>query len=832
MNALASIEHGLRDLGYGAGALHRAYSFADVLDPSAETRTVALAAFTHTPESFRSAAFGVVQNEPDSPAAITANRALGAPIFFSIDGDDIGVWAVGARKPPQLLERVSVSRLPDLFARYRDTWTPQALHRAKAVGLPRGPIQLDFIDLGLLPAIEQEVQHKLHQTMAEVLELLLPPSADRDSEKAAFRLTFRLLAAKILIDREHPAASEWAQEDVSAVLDGIQRYYGLRLLGTDVAAVAADNIAAAWARLRRAITLRNISSDSLAFVYENTLVTADTRKLFGTHSTPRPVAEYVLSQIDLSRYDPEKVRIAEPFAGAGIFLVAALRELRDLLPPDWSAEQRHQFLVDHMAGAELDVFACEVATLSLILADYPNANGWHLRSTDLFEKGALETFLKDATVILCNPPFEDFTTDERREYSDAFAISPSKAMVALNAAIDAAPDALGFVLPRGVLQQTKYRKLRRRLAAAYGRVELVSLPDRIFEKATYPCALVIATDRRPEEDIAKSLRLSAKTVTDTGRARFLSDGAITSSRQAVRAAPEGDLWIGELDALWSYLEDAPQLGNYADIFRGLQWRTQRAGVFSEPGPMRERGIYKPADSLSPFRLANPVWLSTDPALNLYPGPLTRPWDKPKVLINNQRSSRGPWRLAAAADDSGLWASQQFTGIWPTADYDIYVLAAILNGPLANAFVTEHSTDHDFTNVMLASLPLPCALDTAALGEAVREYQAVLDEKQRTLLPFDDGDARLNRLLVWIDALVLDGYDLPPRLERQLFAYFEGRERPTLHDFHGWLPKDLKGYVPLHEWLTRDHGPNRGTWVLDVFKPLPDEENDALLRFLA
>lgn len=83
-----------------------------------------------------------------------------------------------------------------------------------ALGLPRGPVQFDFIDLGLLPAIEQEVQRKLDRAMAEVL------------------------------------TANWQQEDVAAVLDGIQRYYDLGLLGTDVAAVAADDIAAAWARLR------------------------------------------------------------------------------------------------------------------------------------------------------------------------------------------------------------------------------------------------------------------------------------------------------------------------------------------------------------------------------------------------------------------------------------------------------------------------------------------------------------------------------------------------------------------------------------------------------
>ena len=831
MNALASIEHGLQGLGYEAAALRHAYSFADVLDATPQTRTVVLAAFTQTPESFRSAAFGVVQNESDNGAAIMANRALGAPIFFSIDGDDVGVWAVGAREAPRLLERVTTNKISDLFVRYRDRWTPQALYRAKSVGMGRDPVQSDFIDLGLLPAIEQEVQLKLHQAMNDVLELLLTGDVDQNGEKAAFRLTFRLLAAKILLDREHPAASDWDRNDVEAVLSGIQNYYGLGLIGDGFAEVPADRVSAAWARLGRSITLRNISSDSLAFVYENTLVTADTRKMFGTHSTPRAVAEYVLNRIDLSRYDPEKVRIAEPFAGAGIFMVAALRELRDQLPPEWSAERRHRFLVDRIAGAELDVFACEVATLSLILADYPNANGWHIQSTDLFEKGALKALLENATVVLCNPPFEDFTADERQDYPESFAISPSKAMVALHAAIDAKPDTIGFVLPRGVLQQTKYRQLRKRLAASYGQVELTSLPDRIFEEATYPCALVIATERRLKEDATKPLRLSSRSVADAGRSQFLTEGAVSSVRQANRSAPAGDLWIGELDALWSYLDNAPRLGDHAAIHRGLQWHSQREGVFNEPGYMRGLGVYKPGDSLFPFHLTNLVWLSTDPKISYRMGPLDRPWDAPKVLVNNQRTSRGPWRLAAVSDDSGILASQQFTAIWPVRDLDTHVLAAILNGPLANGFVTEHSTNQHFTNQMLERLPLPRKLNNKALTVAVSEYQSMLEKKQRAVMLGNNMDDRLNQLLVLIDALVLDGYDLPPRLERQLFDYFEGRQRPVLHDFQGWLPKNLKGYVPLYEWLTKDHQANQGSWVLDVFKPAPESENDALSRFL-
>ena len=106
----------------------------------------------------------------------------------------------------------------------------------------------------------------------------------------------------------------------------------------------------AWKLLRGAINFRNISSDSLAFVYENTLVTADTRKRFGTHSTPRQLAEYVLGRIDLARFDLDGLTIFEPFTGAGTFLVSALRHVRDLLPQDLSRKERHSFMVSRIRG--------------------------------------------------------------------------------------------------------------------------------------------------------------------------------------------------------------------------------------------------------------------------------------------------------------------------------------------------------------------------------------------------------------------------------------------------------------------------------------------------
>ena len=89
MSAVQIIEAELLKLGYAPDALIRDYRFADVLSTGDE-RNVALAAFTQTPESYRSAAFGVIVNTTD-PSAIVGRRALGAPIFFAIGDSDVGV---------------------------------------------------------------------------------------------------------------------------------------------------------------------------------------------------------------------------------------------------------------------------------------------------------------------------------------------------------------------------------------------------------------------------------------------------------------------------------------------------------------------------------------------------------------------------------------------------------------------------------------------------------------------------------------------------------------------------------------------------------------------
>jgi hypothetical protein len=585
MSALAAIRHEMIKSGYRNDNIVSDYIFSDVLEIKPATRRIDLVAFSHAPASYRSAAIAAREACGRDPAVIVAEyRALGAPLFFSIESDTVTVWQVKREGPPRRIVTSKVNDLPALFAAHRDEWGPLAIHRAKSIGQFDRAYQLDFVDRGLLPAIEGEIHVKLERLLDEVFAETLRA---RDSgsgtvvdDRSMFRTTFRLLAAKVLNDRGHELASEWRSDDIDSVLDAISTYYRLPRLPQERAPDHRAIFAAAWAHLRNAISFQNISSDDLAFVYEHTLVTPETRRYFGTHSTPRQLAEYIVGHLELWQHDPSELRIYEPFAGAALFLVAALRQLRDLLPGDWTDPVRHQFLTSRIAGDEIDAFASEVGKLSLILADYPNANGWEIGELDLFADQFLARRLSAANVVLCNPPFSAFSEEEKAKYPEMLARSITKSGAALNLALDSYPLALGFILPRAFIDERQFQTERRRVEALYRDIELVSLPEHTFKTSGIEASALIA--RSPRRGVASGLTALTSTVVPAShREEFLRLGAPVISRTAFRAtgdSPTGELWLRDLDALWRYLSDYPTLGSIAEIHRGIEWRGNQSNA--------------------------------------------------------------------------------------------------------------------------------------------------------------------------------------------------------------------------------------------------------------
>ena len=94
---------------------------------------------------------------------------------------------------------------------------------------------------------------------------------------------------------------------------------------------------------------------------------------------------------------------------------------------------------------------------------------------------------------------------------------------------------------------------------------------------------------------------------------------------------------------------------------------------------------------------------------------------------------------------------------------------------------------------------------------------------------DEND--LSEMLAEIDARLIESYELPVRLERELLLFFEGARRPTAHHWSGWADLDANPGLFLTEIRRGAHSRASGNWVSEVFHPLPETEADLLRQYL-
>lgn len=833
MIASSVLRRTFTSLGYKAGNIVNDYRFAAVDVRDSPIVGAEAAVFFDEPPSYRNAAIGVVRVPVGEDAALVvqSRRSLGAPFFIAIDDQHVSAWVVapdGARK----LGAATADQWEEFVSQHQANWQAQAVRRAKAVRVREPSAQQLLFDPSVVYAIQGQVQQALSELLERFLQQFVTDDASQLSIEQDYRvlfpLVFRMLAAKILFDREDKRIASVDRADIKGVVDFVSQLYSLPPLSLKWTKAQKSQLECAWWMLRDGLYVRNIAADDLAFVYENTLITPETRRDFGTHSTPASVAEYVVRSLGLPSGDELlQLNVYEPFAGSCVFLTAAMRRFKELLPPHWSAAVQHRHLVTHFAASELDQFACEIARLSLILADYPNANGWHIHNEDLFDGLALARRLSGAQIVLCNPPFEDFDTDSPARSK---AKSVHKPIEALGRFIEAAPQCLGVVMPQGFSSHTKYQEVLASVLARYADVEILALPENTFAHATVGAVVLIAQNPRGTATTLTPTSLRRSVVHRRDFARFertLQPSTVEIAQVSSVAAPGLQL-LDPLREVWEYLQDCPSLGDVAQVHRGLEWNIdQSLASSSRTAKGKKPGLHRLRTSISQFRILDHVYLEARPEF-LRGGAAQLPWQLPKVVCSAVRLSRGPWRLAAAVDTSGLLLSQQFFGIWPRgADAGIQSLeaiAAVLNSPLANAYSRAHDPEKRLRVSTMAALPLPKSLADPGLHGLIDEYTK-LSAADGPL--FGGSTHRLSEMLMAIDAAVLAAYDLPPKLEKALLAAVGSLGRPCGHSFDPYPGLGEAGAISLRQRLAL-RGQRvplaRSAWA-QILAPLPDDVAD-------
>jgi hypothetical protein len=830
VTAFQILKKELPRLGYSGDLLQENYVFDDASAAEKKELCIPLGAFAQWPPSYRTACIGVIQANGNSGTGfVSSYRAFGAPMFLEVHEKHVVRYRMEAVGQAVELESIPSRNLSNAFEANKGKWNPDAIFRAKAISPISGQAQLDFFDAGLLPALKGMVHKKLDRLLKETLHTAISTYRESTSgtspeDSALFRLVFRFLAAKIFKDKRHPG--EWSSSDPGVVINAVQKFYGPEATKGRII----DDLntrQATWDVLRTAFNFQNLSEEDLAFIYENTLVTKEARREHGIHATPSAVAELIVDRLPFEDLPQDDRIVLEPFAGHGVFLVAAMRRLRDLLPSTWSPEERHVYLRERLKAIERDPFAREVCRLSLTLADYPNPNGWEIAPLDIFGTDSLEKALPTSRIVLCNPPFEDFNEQERDQYA-SLVQSVHKPYEILRRVLENPPAMLGFVLPKSAIIGGRYDTLQRRIAAHYAHIETVALPDRIFAFSDQETMLIIASRLDPSPDAKVLTRTSW--VLETDRKAFLEKGNLpeavgkTISRKVLQKAHK-DLWNPPFGDLLEHLRHLPHLDEISDIHRGIEWNipfeeNKQLLVSSEPKAGFRLGIDKVPRKLESYWLKGTVYLNMDrryQRTNAH----DLPWASDKVLVSRRRVSRGAWRIVGYPDTKGLVARENIIGIWPKGGHDIFHLAGLINSPLTNAFLYLKGYGRDNAIEALKEIPIPLQSEINKISSLVRQYMSCR-AKLDALSDLDSIVRECVRILLEIDGLVLKSYDLPPRTERKLLDFFRGHRRPVPFRFRGYFPSDFKPFIPLHQYLEMDIEEFSAGELLKKIKPIDSE----------
>ncbi len=637
----------------------------------------------------------------------------------------------------------------------------------------------------------------LDQVAALREQLRMPKNITLEQGQWLVKSVFWLLGAKMLHDKAVEGFIRLNFDDVDQVFDRVARHYGQSAEAIITSERRRQALQTACSAIASRADLSLATTESLGYVYENTLITKEVGRELGTHSTPAYLIDYIVGRLEpwISAVPEDERRVFEPACGHSGFLVASVRLLTSLLRGERAApSHRRAYLRKMVQGCDKDEFAIEIARLSLTLTDIPNPNGWNLQLKDAFASDVLESAASKSRILLANPPFEAFKPDDKRRYTRAFReptfVSKTAEMLHRSVAALPADGVFGLVVPQTLLHSKDGAAFRKLLTDSTEFDEICLFPDKVFNFADVETAVVIGRKTLARADGAKAVRY-----------RRVREGEIDSFKSGYRATSEldvtqsrfqtsdtSDLRVPDLEEIWASIAHYPKLGDLAEIGQGFsfigedQKNYPKGQKRTSPVPRRgfEEGFENLGTDVPSHKLPSIAYLNVSPDIVRVAMAGTTV-GRPQILLNEAPRQRGAWCVNAMIDTQGRVATSSFTIF--RSSLPLVVKWALTNNPLANAYAYAHSSKWHILTGTWRQLPVP-RIDAEAsrrIETAANTYLASVHafENDFSLRNDEDRDAEREalRVLHWrMDAEVLKLYALPVELERRLLDYFAGCKR--------------------------------------------------------
>jgi hypothetical protein len=810
------ILNGFKSCGYRNSLLRESYSYFD----GKKNRSAEIVGFHQPIYNSSTACIAAIDktklNGKKIKTELSPYQLLGCPVLLVYDNSGLQFWKNSGIQIA-LHGQIESKKINGFFSKYRKEFAPESIYRAKTISRVRKNYQLSFADIGGLMGIIEEKEGKYLSELTERIIKSLKVNCrgikeDGEFDKWLFQAGFWLIGAKILKDKQVEKFKTLKISNIDDLVERVKKHYSasesLNISNTiqrDAFKKVAETI------VEPVSSFAHLTTESLAYVYENSLTSKETRKILGTHATPSWLVNYIVWElIDWIEAIPQKDRIIlEPACGHAPFLTAGAKLLSSPLIYKGKEEDRHRYLKEHLIGIDKDSFAEEIARLALTLADIPNPNGWNIQHSDVYENDILKKAAQKTTILFCNPPFENFSLEEQQIYGNSIETG-NKAAEVLARILPYLPEkaVFGVILPHGFLNKKSLFGLRKYILDNCELRTICNLPESgVFGKSKHPVTVLLGRKFESKENISY-IRVDKSCIKAFKNTYSVSEEKI--SKKELYEAEDLSFLIPELNDIWQYCKKYDKLKSIVGIGKGLIYKGKdlpsNAITISNT---KRKGFIAGFDSFGTdikiTELPQKVFLNLDKRVILRPswGTTVR---HPQVLMNYTRVGSGHWRLKAWLDIDGHPVTSNFLVGRPkdSNKWSINCVWALLNSPYANAFAYCHNPEKSSNSAgMMRKMPVPKISDSKKdlIDNLVLKYFSILKPITTGLIP-SNVEKKAKSILLKIDAEILCLYDLPPRLEKELLDFFEGVQRKGVDfKFDRYHPEGFDAYIPLHIFIS-------------------------------
>lgn len=806
---------GFKCCGYKNNLLKESYQYFD----GVKDRTAEIVGFYQSIYNSSTACVAAIDktklHDKKLETELSPYQLLGCPVLLIYDDSGLQFWKNSGIQIA-LHEQVELKKLSNFFDKYKKEFSPESIYRAKVISRVKRDYQLSFADVGGLMGIVEEKEGKYLSELTERIIISLKTNCkgvkkNNTFDKWLFQAAFWLIGAKILKDKQVERFKNLRVSNIDDLVERIKRHYN----ASESLDISNTIQKSAFGKVAKEIvepvsSFAHLTTESLAYVYENTLTSKETRKILGTHATPSWLVNYIVWElIDWIESIPQENRfILEPACGHAPFLTAGAKLLSSPLVYKGKEEDRHRYLKEHLIGIDMDSFAEEIAKLALTLADIPYSNGWVIQHADIYEDDILKKAAQKATILFCNPPFEDFKK-ERQKYSTIETGNKAAEVFAKTLPHLQDNSVFGIILPQGFLHRKNLGDLRRYILNNFELRTICNLPDNVFAKGKHPSTVLLGRKIKSKKKI-NYLNIT-KTNLENFKNTYQAYGEIVS-KDVFYKAKNFSFKLPELKEVWDYCKEYSKFQDVAEIGRGIEYKNFKRSVKKEKfkGAIKgfgrfEKRINGKKIDIAITSLPDYSWLSLEQDGIQNPRSGTK-IGLAQVLANRQRSGANIWRIKGLIDFSGCPSTDSFLVIRPNqqSSLSLYIIFALINSPYTSAYMFDNCMGRNNLEGTLGEMPIPFKGQDLSKLEALAKKYFEFDRSEFALSDEEKFKQNREQCLLEIDAEVLRLYDLTPRLEKMLLDFFEGVQRRGIDfKFDRYYPEDFDSYIPLYIFISEE-----------------------------